>query len=159
MAATGAKLLAVDADFSSPQLASRLGMAIETGREQSLAAPDGVSPWETMIESLDDRLTIAPLAPRTRLNVTVDVAERAAQMLNELQARFDAVLVDAGPLLASPEETPELQGLFAAAGSFGAAVIVADVRADDRQRLTALSRRLQDANIAPLGVAENFCAE
>ena len=57
---------------SSPQLASRLGMAIESGWEQSLAAPDGVSPWETMIESLDDRLTIAPLAPRTRLNVTVD---------------------------------------------------------------------------------------
>ncbi len=159
MAATGAKVLAVDADFNSPQLATRLGMAIESGWEQSLAAPDGVSPWETMIESLDDRLTIAPLATRTRLNVTAEVAERAAQMLNELQARFDTVLVDAGPLLAPPEETPELQGLFAAEGSFGAAVIVADVRADDRQRLTALSRLLLDANIAPLGIAENFCAE
>jgi Mrp family chromosome partitioning ATPase len=158
MAATGAKVLAVDADFNSPQLASRLGMAIESGWEQSLAAPD-VSPWDTMIESLDDRLTVAPLAPRTRLNVTAEVAQRAAQMLNELQARFDVVLVDAGPLLAPAEETPELQGLFAAAGSFGAAVLVADTRADDRQRLVALSRRLLDANIAPLGVAENFCSE
>jgi Mrp family chromosome partitioning ATPase len=157
MAATGAKVLLVDADFSSPQLSSRLGMAVEAGWEQALADPESVSPWETMIESLDDRLTVAPLAPRTRLYVTTEVAERAAQMLGELQEQFDAVIIDAGPLLAPADETPELDGLFAAPGGFSAAVLMADVRSDDRGRLTALSKKLLDANIAPLGVAENFC--
>ena len=65
-----------------------------------------------------------------------------------------------------PDPCQRVHGIIAAteAGAanqrngIDAAILLSDVRSTAAERLTAVSRRLQDANIAPLGVVENFCA-
>ncbi len=160
LADSGAKVLLVDADFESPEMAARLGLGIQSGWPQALAG--GHSPWEAMIESLDDRLAILPLAPRTAFGAaaTVDANDAPADVLrphlDTLRQHFDVVLVDAGATKASHSAANETDPLSLAAG-FDGAILVADARAASVSRLTDIHRRLLDANIVPLGVAETFC--
>ena len=155
LAVAGAKVAIVDANFAAPQLATRLGLVVGIGWETVLALPEKTSLWQTMVESLEDRLTVVPLASRSRLQMTGQIASRLAASLAELRNAFEIVLVDAGPV-----STVESQANWLTARDNGidAAILISDVRSAMAERLTAVSRRLQDANIAPLGVVENFCA-
>jgi Mrp family chromosome partitioning ATPase len=155
LAIAGAKVAIVDANFAAPQLAARLGLVIGIGWETVLALPEKTSLWETMVESLDDRLTLVPLASRSRLQMTGEIAARLAASLSELREAFDIVLVDAGPVSTAE---PHANWLSARGNGIDAAILLSDVRSAMAERLSAVSRRLLDANIAPLGVVENFCA-
>jgi Mrp family chromosome partitioning ATPase len=162
LAASGAKVALVDADFAGPQLAGRLGLVIGIGWETVLALPGKTALWETMVESIDDRLTVVPLASRSRLHISGEIAARLTNCLADLREAFDIVLVDAGPMSAADAEAA---WLTASGNGLDAAILVCDVRSTQADgtsvvadRVASVSRRLMDSNIAPLGVAENFCA-
>ncbi|HTQ39425.1 MAG TPA: hypothetical protein VMJ32_10370 [Pirellulales bacterium] len=59
LAAANAKVALVDADFSSPQMAALLGIAVERGWETALAGDETL--WETMIDSVTDKFALALL--------------------------------------------------------------------------------------------------
>jgi Mrp family chromosome partitioning ATPase len=107
-----------------------------------------------MVESIEDRLTVVPLASRSRMHVSGEIAARLAACLAELREAFDIVLVDAGPMSAGSET----DWLTESGNGLEAAILVCDVRTAQADRVAGVSRRLMDAQIAPLGVAENFCA-
>jgi len=162
LAATAAKVVLVDADFDAPQLAARLGMTIESGWERVLA--EGLPVWDGLIESLGDRVTLLPLAPRpasiiAQPSAVEFVAQHSAsirQHLGALREHFDVVLVDAGAIKAvRPDAKP--RGPLALADSLDAAIMVSDARIVAPGRVAELQRRLQESRIVPLGVAENFC--
>ena len=154
LAAAGAKVALVDADFAAPRLAGQLGLVIGIGWETVLALPEKTPLFETLVESLEDRLTVVPLASRSRLQPTPEITARLTDCLGQLRGAFDIVLIDAGPAAA---ESPS--GWLAARGNgIDAAILVGDVRAAAADRIAIAGRRLMDANIAALGVAENFCA-
>jgi Mrp family chromosome partitioning ATPase len=155
LAKAGAKIAMVDADFAAPQLAGRLGLVIGIGWETVLALPEKTSLWGTMVESIEDRLTVVPLASRSRLTVSGEIAERLADCLRQLSEAFDLVLVDVGPISL---DDPQSSWITAPGNGLDAAILACDVRSAEAERLTVLSRRLMDANIPALGVAENFCA-
>jgi Mrp family chromosome partitioning ATPase len=154
LAKAGAKIAMVDADFAAPQLAGRLGLVIGIGWETVLALPEKTSLWETMVESIEDRLSVLPLASRSRLTVSGEIAVRLADCLRQLSEAFDLVLVDVGPISL---DDPQSSWITAPGSGLDAAILACDVRSAEAERLTVLSRRLMDANIPALGVAENFC--
>jgi Mrp family chromosome partitioning ATPase len=162
LAATAVKVVVVDADFEVPQLAARLGMTIQSGWENVLT--DGLPVWEGLVESLADRVALLPLAPRLASNVGQPTAtefvarhaEAIRQHLDALRKHFDVVLVDAGAIKAvRPDAKP--RGPLALAGCLDAAITVSDVRTTAPDRIADLQRRLLEARIVPLGIAENFC--
>jgi Mrp family chromosome partitioning ATPase len=154
LAIANGKVALVDANFADPQLAARLGLVIGIGWESALALPEKTSLAATMVESLEDRLTIVPLGSRSRLNVTPIIAARVTECLAELRDSFDIVLLDAGPV----ENSPQFHWLTAQDSGIDAAVLISDARAAANERLTAAGRKLLDSKIAPLGIVENFCA-
>ncbi len=155
LAIAGAKVVLVDAHFASPQVAATLGLVVGIGWETVLAMPEKTSLWETMVESLEDRVTIVPLASRSRLQMNPQIAARLSGCLNELRDSFDVVLVDAGPLSDSEQQ---MSWLAVRGNGLDAVILLSDTRSAGAHSLTTVSRRFADASIAPLGVAENFCA-
>ncbi len=162
LAATAVKVVVVDADFEVPQLAARLGMTLQSGWENVLT--DGLPVWDGLVESLNDRLAILPLAPRpgnnsgqpTPTEFVAKHADAIRQHLEALRKEFDVVLVDAGAVKAvRPDAKP--RGPLALAGSLDSAIMVSDARVTAPGRAAELQRRLLEANIIPLGIAENFC--
>jgi Mrp family chromosome partitioning ATPase len=162
LAATAVKVVVVDADFEVPQLAARLGMTIQSGWENVLT--DNLPVWDGLVESLGDRMALLPLAPRpaagaaqqTAAEFVAQHAEAIRKHLDTLRKEFDVVLVDAGVLKAArPDAKP--RGLMALAESLDAAIMVSDARMTAPGRIAELSRRMQEAHIVPLGIAENFC--
>jgi Mrp family chromosome partitioning ATPase len=162
LAATAVKVVVVDADFEVPQLAARLGMTLESGWENVLT--DGLPVWDALVESLGDRVALLPLAPRSSTSTTQQTAaefvahhaDGIRQHLETLAKHFDVVLVDAGTMKAARADAKP-RGPLALAGSLNTAIIVSDARVTAPARITELHRRLQEAKIEPLGVAENFC--
>ncbi len=154
LAKSGAKVALVDADFAAPQLATRLGLVIGIGWETVLALPEKTSLWDTMVESVEDRLTVVPLASRSRLTVSGEVLDRLAGCLRQLSDAFDLVLVDVGSISLADEQS---SWVTSPGNGLDAAILACDVRAAEAERLTTIGRRLMDANIAALGVAENHC--
>ena len=162
LAATAVKVVVVDADFEVPQLAARLGMTVQSGWENVLT--DGLPVWDGLVESLNDRLAILPLAPRptnsagqpTPTEFVAKHADAIRQHLEALRKEFDVVLVDAGAVKAvRPDAKP--RGPLALAAGLDAAIMVSDARTTAPGRTAELQRRLLEANILPLGIAENFC--
>ncbi|HEX4000589.1 MAG TPA: cellulose synthase operon protein YhjQ/BcsQ [Pirellulales bacterium] len=162
LAATAMKVVVVDADFEVPQLAARLGMTLESGWERILA--DGLPVWDALVESMDDRLTLLPLAPRpasvaAQPPVGEFVANHAAAIrehIGLLRKHFDVVLVDAGAIKAIRADARP-RGPLAIANALDAAIMVSDARIMAPGRVGELQRRLAESRIVPLGVAENFC--
>lgn len=162
VAAAGAKVCLVDADFEVPQLAARLGMTIDTGWEKVIA--DCLDLWDGLIESVGDRLTLLPLAPRPAPNSALPPAaefagthaEAIAGHFEILRKHFDVVIVDAGPMKAIRADGKP-RGPLAMAKCLDTAILVSDARLSSPGRITELHRRLADSGLPPLGIAENFC--
>ena len=157
LAAGGVKVLLADADTESPQIAAQLGLDIEQGWDE--AAADGLTIWDTMVESIGDQLTVLPFASRRgsalRRRESGKSAAPVRNRFESLRPNFDLILVDAGPLEASPIGS-RLDKPAALAGC-DAALLVCDVRQAKPAELADAQRRLLDASVTPLGVVENFC--
>lgn len=154
LAISAGRVALVDADFSAPQLATRLGLVIGAGWEQAISMADGPTIWETMIESVADRLAVAPLASRSRTTIAGDAAGRLTGVLGQLRDECDIAIVDAGPLSADGGAG----WLLTPGNGVDAAVLVTDSRSAAQSQLADFNRRFLEAKIAPLGVIENHAA-
>jgi polysaccharide biosynthesis transport protein len=164
LAAGGAKVLLVDADFEAPQLGAQIGLLIDQGWD--IASADGAPLWDTMVESLTDRLTVMPLAQRSAASATgrtamtgsahVWTSTPTAPRWEDLRPHFDMILVDAGPVASSIGQASSLP---LAVSSADAAIVAFDCRSGSQAQLTVVQRKLLDAGVFPLGVAETFCSE
>ena len=168
LAGGGAKVLLVDADFESPQIAEQLGLLIDQGWDAALA--DGATLWDAMVESLSDHLSVMPLAARPGAGA---VAGRGAvsgstsvwvptqttmPRWDDLRHHFDVILIDAGPL-GTDDAGAHGHGLPASVAHSDVAIVAFDCRGGSGSQLADAQRRLLDSAVFPLGVAETFCTE
>lgn len=149
---SGTRVAIVDADVEQPQLASRLGMLVEAGWETSLT--DELPPGEALIESLRDRLTLVPFKqPLSGLRAS-EAAPCLKRLIETLQAQFDVVCLDAGPLAESNDTKHET--LFGQT-QIDAAAVVRDMRHCRLEQTHAVGRKLSQLGVGRWAVVENFC--
>jgi Mrp family chromosome partitioning ATPase len=153
MAAQGVKAVLVDADWSQPQLARRLGLLPQYGWEDVLA---GRLPLEeVLIESVAERLVILPVRePFTASELPADAPNRIAETWESLRRHFDVVLIDSGPLANSPILDQRYVGVLA--GRIEAVVMVKNLRRQDDDEFNATQQALNNAAAKVIGVIENF---
>ncbi|MDH3716541.1 MAG: hypothetical protein OES79_00345 [Planctomycetota bacterium] len=150
LAALEASVLVVDANFGNPSLARSLGIHSQFGWNQDSPQPQPIA--ETLIESLQDRVTIAPL------NETVLAAslEHASQDWGRLMAavrdHFDVVLVDAEPLERSLNDAQF--SIFAPDSVDQVILLQTDSQRATRQ-LVGPVRSLLAVGVKPLGIVRN----
>jgi Mrp family chromosome partitioning ATPase len=109
---------------------------------------------ETLIYSQQDRLTLLPIS-RPPANVPPLIGSvHLPVSLAQLQAEYDQVLVDAGPVLAAKATVIELVARCPEA----AALVVRDCRGMVEEELSQAVESLAAAGANVLGVVENFAA-
>jgi Mrp family chromosome partitioning ATPase len=149
----GARVVLVDANFQSPQLADELGIEAEAGWEDVL---DGDLPiHEALIESTADGTALLPLVhPIERLGVArrLEAVERTLAALHE---SFDFVAIDGGVLGA--EAGPEAW-LAAAGRPVDRAWIVYDRDRTAWHEVTSAAGRLRDVGLPHWDAVENFAS-
>jgi Mrp family chromosome partitioning ATPase len=146
--AGGIKVAIVDADFSSPQIASQLGLGIESGWETALEGQNHV--WDVMIESKTDRLAILPLNSPPAKDAVPNLPLRVAANLLELAEQYELVIVDAGPMTSG-----SITEIWLQPGSgIDGWIVVHDERRGSAAALANLTLRLADAKQMQLGIAE-----
>jgi Mrp family chromosome partitioning ATPase len=153
LAAQDLKVALVEADWSQPQLARRLGLLPQYGWEDVLSGRFPLE--EVLIESIAERLVILPV--REPFNVSelpADASVRLDETWNSLRHHFDIVLVDPGPLCGSPVlDRPLVESM---AGRIDAALMVKNLRCHDAAEFDAIGQSLGNAGAKVLGVVENF---
>jgi Mrp family chromosome partitioning ATPase len=148
----GVRVALVDADVEQPELAARLSVLVEAGWETSLAGE--LPPGEALIESLRDRLTLVPLMRPISASQASGAGPCLKQLIERLQAEFEVVCIDAGPLAESGETSHAT--LFGRT-QIDAAVIVHDVRHVRPEQTHAVGRKLAQLGVSRWAVVENFC--
>ncbi|MCC6124967.1 MAG: hypothetical protein IT426_08395 [Pirellulales bacterium] len=153
LAVQGLKAALVEADWSQPQLARRLGLLPQYGWEDVLSGRFPLE--EVLIESIAERLVILPVRePFGASELPADAARQLAETWHSLRHHFDVVLVDPGPLCGAPLLDPRLVG--AMAGRIDAALMVKNLRRYDAAEFDAVGKALGDAGAKVIGVVENF---
>lgn len=152
-AKTGLSVAVVDADFARPQLAEMIGL--EVSYSWADAALGKIPLSEAAIKSLEDRITVLPLEASAAGSSLSLADPRVTATLRALNATFDLVILDLGPL--SPGNEP----LFPAgeACPVDAAVVVRDLRYASLSETKAIGQRLQAAGLEAVGIAENFVCQ
>lgn len=153
LAVGGRRVALVDADVQRPQVAARLGVAVEAGWEECLTGQ--LPPIEAAIESLTDHLTILPLRRPMPVAVLNEKGDCVKALVDRWRTAFDAVLIDAGPLAEADEAGHE--SLLGA--RIDAAVVVRDVRHCRLEQTHAVARRLVQLGVSRWAIVENFCGD
>jgi len=153
IATHGKRCVVVDADFEHPSLAESCGVASQIGWNQLLQA-DQVPLGEVMIESLADRMTLAPWHGSRPNALTPGAALRVAGAFAELSEQFDLVLVDVMPVV-NRAGAVEL-GRLAKTIPFDAIYVVRDARWTLDEQLTDCVTELRLADLPVAGIIENF---
>jgi Mrp family chromosome partitioning ATPase len=157
LATQGMKAALIEADWSQPQLARRLGLLPQYGWEDVLL---GRLPLEeVLIESIAERLVILPVRePFRASDMPAEAASRLAETWNSLRHHFDIVLVDPGPLANSPILDKQFIGVMA--GRIDATLLVKNLRHQDNPQdsgeFDAAVQAMNNAGARVLGVVENF---
>lgn len=154
LAGSGARVAVADADVQRPQLASRLGVTVESGWEECLSRD--LAPGEAAIESIADRLTLFPLRETVSAEVLSENGVGLKALVEQWQAEFDILLIDAGPLADSDRTVHE--SLLAEVQT-DAAVVVRDVRHCRPEQAHAVGRKLGQLGVSRWAIVENFCGE
>ncbi len=148
LAADGTRVGLVDADFTKPGLAARLGVSAATSWTDAVG--QGLPAAEAMIESLADRLILLPLRePAESPSVEAETVRAA---MAALRAQCELVCIDAGPQLDAGDAA--LATLLGA--GVDSALVVHDARHSRLQQSLAIGRRLAQAGIARWAIIENF---
>jgi len=127
------KILLLDARFSRPQLAQKLRLAPEFGWNDAV---NHIAPLEdTVIESIEDKLDIAPLKEPISNPDSLDMAP----IIRKLKNAYDVILVDIGT-----EPTDNIWWL-------DGAILVRDARTVNKPVIA-----LNLPNINVIGQIENF---
>ncbi len=149
-----AKVALVDADFHQPQLAERLGLAVECGWEAVLRGKLPLA--EVVVQAERDRVALLPLRPLVGQAEELARSIQVSIGMGVLRRNFELVLVDLGPLL---EPLVALSALpLAIEARIDSAILVHDVRSVSADDLAAASRRLSQVGVTTIGIAENFLA-
>jgi Mrp family chromosome partitioning ATPase len=150
LANSGARVALVDADFSRPQVAASLGTAAEVGWEETLSE---ASSSEALIESLDDRLVIVPLRRPVAESVLVASRVGLRAAIERIQAEFDVVCIDAGPLA---ESAAVCRPIWFGETPVDAVVVVRDVRHSRLEQCHAVGRQVVQLGARRWAIIENF---
>jgi len=143
----GYRVLLVDIDRQSPEIASRLGLASPCCWGQAME--DNLPLEETTIHSLEDGLTVAPL---------IDAAamcefERMSEQINGYSEDFDLIVYDAG------EVSTCLEQLTCLKEKVKAALVIADERLGQASDQEKIAEQLQTAGVIATGVIKNYTSE
>ena len=159
LAAIGVRAALVDADFESPALAMRLGMAAQLGWDDLAGSDRHIS--EALIESMQDHLVLLPLRKPADGRDETPANLAARRDIRALREDFNLILVDAGPFCPSSAQDGRTQ-LDAGIPSrprgweIDAALLIRDLRATHADNLTELADRLRRDGVLLAGIAENF---
>lgn len=154
LAERGVHLALVDADFSRPRLAKRLGIEPQQGWNEASQDAETFLGY-AVIEAVSNNLALAPIRESLASNrPTADDWTRLAACLDALKNHYEMVLVDLGPLenIDGAEDLARRIGN----GQVDAAILVHNGRLTSDDRLAEIQRELDAANIAVAGVIENF---
>jgi Mrp family chromosome partitioning ATPase len=152
LAAAGRKCVLVDADFSRPELARRLGISAQVGWEEVVAGAAQLT--DVLIGSLEDRLALLPRRQRVAAGTHPGAGAASAAMFDLLREAFDVVLLDVGPM-AGEAELADMASC-AAAANVGGAYLVFDSRNITTSEMTATADQLREVGIEVWGAIENF---
>ena len=147
-----AKIALVDADFRCPDLAVRLGLALEIGFEDVISGEQPLE--EALVESLADRVTLLALRADFGDEQLALGKSRLDETLRRLQQSFDFVCLDLGPLAELTDESG-----IAALGAetpIDAALVVRDMRRAGDADNAAVGRRLEQLGVWHWDLVENF---
>lgn len=150
LAKAGSRVVLVDADFQRPRVAASLSTEIEAGWEETFS---GAALGDVMIESLADGLVVLPVRqPVGRLELSA-ASDDIKSTLSQLQAEFEVVCIDGGPLI-------EVEGsghdALLADAPIEAAVVVRDVRHSRLEQSHAVGRKLVQSGVSRWAIIENF---
>ena len=154
-AARGMDVAIVDADPDLPELASRLGVSVETSWQQVRAEVESLG--EAAVRSAEEGIVL--FASQADADVDDDPCQGdPAGVLRLLATRFDVVLVDVGPI---DQRTDADAGhpLFGVQPSpLHKALLVVDARHVDTQRHLEIERLLSASGVETVAVMENFAS-
>jgi Mrp family chromosome partitioning ATPase len=148
------RVILVDANFASPQLAIQLGVEPIAAWQDVLEHGLGVA--EAVIRAERDRVDLLPLDGRG-----LDAAQLAAGLQTSITAgvlryAYDVVLLDLGPILAPGSFATTLHLLRNM--QIDGALLVADPRHSDPSELAMAANLLEEHGCEPLGIIENRAA-
>lgn len=149
----GLRVALVDANLSSPDLGTLMGLRPQHGFEEVLAGRMPLD--EIVIESADGRMGVVPLCEAfAGTGGPRDDETRMAESLARLAGHYEAVIVDLGPL----EDPDVVTGSLARAvgRKLDTVVLVHNVRDTDPTAVAEVQRCLTAAGISQSGVIENF---
>jgi len=152
-AQAGIQVAVMDADFARPQLASKIGLEIAFGWQD--AALGKVPLSEAAVKSLADNITVLPLETSAAGRSLSLADPRVTATVRAAAATFELLILDLGPI--GPGE--ELAFPPGERCPLDAAIVVRDLRFATAAESEAIGRRLQDAGIEAVGIAENFVVE
>lgn len=147
----GARVVLVDADLGDPDLATALGMKVETGL---LDALDGQMAFDdAVVASLGDRMAVVPMERPMRVSQAARQRPAVAAVLDALRAEYDVVLIDGGTGLAR-----EHAWFDPATRPVDAVLLVHDVTVTSAAAARGALDLIAAAGMTPLGIIENFAA-
>jgi Mrp family chromosome partitioning ATPase len=152
-AQAGIQVAVMDVDFARPQLASKIGLEIAFGWQD--AALGKVPLSEAAVKSLADNITVLPLETSAAGRSLSLADPRVTATVRAAAATFELLILDLGPI--GPGE--ELVFPPGERCPLDAAIVVRDLRFATAAESEAIGRRLQDAGVEAVGIAENFVVD
>lgn len=143
---TNRKVLLLDADFSSPQIARRLGLTHRVGLEQVILESMPID--QALVASRRPAMSVLPLVDGFEYPGLLANNSRLGTVMENLRSHFDLIVVDGGSVFAGRSPTPMVAGI-------DAAMIVRNPDKSSENLLDQLDEYLKDKGISSLGVIEN----
>lgn len=151
LAARNRRVIVVDANFASPQLASSLGVAPATAWQDVLER--GVPVAKAVIRSSADRLDLLPLDNRPTSGLRLATGLQPAITSGVLLDAYDLVLVDLGAIFEPLSQACTLE--LVRNMRMDAALVVTGPGPGDPRELGVVAQLLRQRGCEPLGTIEN----
>jgi Mrp family chromosome partitioning ATPase len=151
---TDRRLIIVDANFRSPQLAAQLGVEPTAAWQDVLA--HGLAVDEAVIRAEDDRVDLLPLDGRRLDGPKLVAGLQTSVTAGVLRYAYDLVLLDLGAILAPSSFATTVHLLQNM--QIDGALLIADPRQTEQSDLAMAADLLQEHGCEPLGMIENRAA-
>lgn len=99
-ARSGKRTLLIDGDLRRPQVHTYFGIENEIGLANALSPSTPVSAAGAMVDLGVENLRILPAGSSSRISTELLQSDRFAEVLDEVRAHFDIILIDSPPVLA-----------------------------------------------------------
>lgn len=143
-AATGIRVVLIDADTEHPTLADELRLDLEYGWIDTIRG--GLPIKEIAVHAIEDGVTLIPLMPPQGQGTAT--AYEVSKLIDSVKDKFELVIVD-GPSGAS-------MNLHQCAAAVDSAIIVRDVNGTDSLSVNEFASRLTESGVRGVGLVENF---